>query len=1017
MLARLSRFVLLSLTVLVCSATAGAQSDYVLFESGHVRPMAMSPDGTWLYVCNTPDAHVEAYVLTAGGAAYIYSIPVGMEPVAVAAPSNDEVWVVNHLSDSVSIIDTTLSPPRVVRTLHVGDEPRDIVFASGKAFITTAHRGQNTPWQDGSFATPSIGRADVWVFDAADPGPGMGGTPITVINLFSDRPRALAVSPDGTRVYAAAFRSGNQTVAVGEGLVCNGSGPCSPQGTSYPAGRPDPEINLGRCSNDPQQKCINDGNCSGGGACQGEGSNRESGIVVGYDQGSGQWVDELGNDWSPAVPFDLPDYDVFEIDAAAATPVQLGTVSGSITEGVAHVGTILFNMIVNPSNGDVYVTNTDANNRVRFEGPGEYEDFGLAKSSGDPASVRGELAKARITVLDASGDSMVTPHTEFSVIPQHLNPHIPYQVIPVPGGVKERSISTPMEMAISSDGNTLYVAGFGSNAVHIYDTTELEDGTFVPDTADMIALPPSSLLGITGGASGLVLDEGRGRLYVTSRSTNELYIFETATKGLVATARLHNPEPVEVTDGRQFLYDAKLTGSNGEASCASCHIFGDMDDLSWDLGDPDGVPFANNNPLPLQNSDAPNINGLPSVQPFDPLKGPMTTQSLRGMVNSGPMHWRGDRTGPDCEAGIDLNQDPACEQQAFDAFNVAFPGLVGRDEGLLAQADMDAFTDFALHLTYPPNPIRALNNSLTAQQQAGADLYSGRITDVVANCNGCHQLDRAAGFFGTSGGSTFENETMEFKVPHLRNAYQKVGMFGMMPSNFFSDAPGVYEGPQVRGTGFLHDGSVDRVFHFLGADVFDTIQPPLQNAPLSDAEQEDLEAFIMAFDSDLAPIVGQQVTLTDTNLADVQARIDLLIERSGTSFPETGTRECELIVTGVIDGERRGWLRTGNLSSSSFLSDSQDESTLTKEELLALATVPGQALTFTCVPPGTGFRMVIDRDRDMLWNADDVAPALFNEPDCSIGRTTPTGSAGSALFLLMLGLVARRFAVGRRRLG
>ena len=142
-LARLSSLLLVT-ALLALPTAADAQDDYVLFESGHVRPMAMSPDGVWLYVANTPDAHVEAYVLSGSGATHVYTIPVGLEPVAVAAPSNDRLWVVNHLSDSVSIIDTSLAPPRVVRTLHVGDEPRDIVFASGKAFITTAHRGQNT---------------------------------------------------------------------------------------------------------------------------------------------------------------------------------------------------------------------------------------------------------------------------------------------------------------------------------------------------------------------------------------------------------------------------------------------------------------------------------------------------------------------------------------------------------------------------------------------------------------------------------------------------------------------------------------------------------------------------------------------------------------------------------------------------------------------------------------------------------------------------------------------------------
>ena len=58
--------------------------------------------------------------------------------------------------------------PRVSRTLLVGDEPRDIVFAGphrDRAFITTAHRGQNTRRRY-DLQTAGVGRADVWVFDA-----------------------------------------------------------------------------------------------------------------------------------------------------------------------------------------------------------------------------------------------------------------------------------------------------------------------------------------------------------------------------------------------------------------------------------------------------------------------------------------------------------------------------------------------------------------------------------------------------------------------------------------------------------------------------------------------------------------------------------------------------------------------------------------------------------------------------------------------------------------------------------
>jgi DNA-binding beta-propeller fold protein YncE len=237
------------------------------------------------------------------------------------------------------------TPPRVVRTLLVGDEPRDIVFAGpggNRAFITTAHRGQNSPYPDGQYETPGIGRADVWVFNATSLGTSLGGNPLTIITLFGDRPRALAATPDGSRVFAAVFRSGNQTTAVNEFLVCNTdqSAPCNIAGTSYPGPRPEPWTNFNFEAS------------------------RETGMVVGFDAASGQWRDELDRNWNNAVPYSIPDLDVFEIDANAALPSALGSVPG--------VGTVLFNMIVNPANGNVYVTNTDANNRVRFEGVGGY---------------------------------------------------------------------------------------------------------------------------------------------------------------------------------------------------------------------------------------------------------------------------------------------------------------------------------------------------------------------------------------------------------------------------------------------------------------------------------------------------------------------------------------------------------------------------------------------------------------------------------------------------------------------
>mgnify|MGYP003333226174 CR=1 FL=1 len=60
------------------------------------------------------------------------SVSVGMEPVALALRNDGELWVANHLSDSISIVDVSSTPPRVVRTLLTCDEPSDIVFAAGE---------------------------------------------------------------------------------------------------------------------------------------------------------------------------------------------------------------------------------------------------------------------------------------------------------------------------------------------------------------------------------------------------------------------------------------------------------------------------------------------------------------------------------------------------------------------------------------------------------------------------------------------------------------------------------------------------------------------------------------------------------------------------------------------------------------------------------------------------------------------------------------------------------------------
>jgi len=945
---------MLGTLALLLAPQAMAQSKFITFESGHVRPLTLSPDGSRLFAVNTPDNTLEIFDVDGSGTlSWAGSTPVGMEPVAVAARSNSEVWVVNFLSDSVSIVDLSGSQPRVVRTLHTGDEPSDLVFAGpggNRAFVTTAHRGQNTPNVDGDYDQEGIGRADIWVFDATNLGASMGGNEIAIVTVFGDKPRALAVSGDGSKVYAAVFHSGNNTTAINDNFVCDTSngnlnsdtvqGSCSVGGQTSPGGSPTPHQN---------QQDID---------------RPETGLIVKWqrDGVTNQWHDELGRNWNDFVNFDLPDRDVFEINANANPPVAVdGSSSCSNGSGCwAGVGTILFNMAVNPISGKIYVSNTDAQNHVRFEGPGTVIGGPKAGSYADAPSVIGNLAQSRITVLDGS-----------SVTPRHLNKHIDYDVLPAPGNVKQDSLATPTGMVVTPDGSTLYVAAFGSAKVGVFDTTDLEDNSFTPSSSDHILLSG-------GGASGLAL--AGNRLYVMTRFNNSISVVDTVSKNELQTLTLHNPEPPSVVEGRPFLYDSVLTSSNGEASCSSCHIFGDLDDLAWDLGNPDDNQVAINNPM---NDEAFSGTGFNSCQlqnlftgtgcQFHPMKGPMTTQSLRGMANMGPQHWRGDRqvTGP-----------LTPEENAFNAFNVAFAGLVGRPSQL-SPGDMQKFTDFALQIRYPPNPIRNLDRSLTGQQSQGETIFNDPNTDQVASCEDCHTLSAANGDFGADSRSTFDAGTQIVKVPHLRNMYQKVGMFGEPQPDAVSTPIGnvtVFEGPfnhtgdQVRGFGFTHDGSVDTLDRFVSASLF-TI-----NTNANDRAR--VEAFMIAFDTDLAPIVGQQVTLNSSNGGTLDARIDLMIARCSTNFQSKvlvdlnggPVNDCDLIAKLNDAGAQSGYLY--DPVALLFMPDTGGAG-ITDAALRTKAGSGGQEVTYTAVPPGSGHRMGLDRDGDTLLNGVETGTGVF----------------------------------------
>ena len=270
-------------------------------------------------------------------------------------------------------------------------------------------------------------------------------------------------------------------------------------------------------------------------------------------------------------------------------------------------------------------------------------------------------------------------------------------------------------------------------------------------------------------------------------------------------------------------------------------------------------------------------------------------------------------------------------------------------------------------------------------------------SDTFFACNGCHVLDRNGnsqfpevkkpGFFGTDGQFTFEGNSQFFKVPHLRNLYQKLGKFGMpanppLPSSIAPLGSSVFfplantplpagAEQQVRGFGFTHDGSIDTLFRFVSDSVF--LQRPVSNVLGSDPrtpldllingkdpgnidglpltpqgilQRRQLESFLLVFDSNLAPIVGQQTTLSKNNATVVGPRIDLLIA-------EAEAHDCDLVARNRFGG----YLYVGN---GNFKTAGHDAALISDAKLRAKASVHDGEITYTCVPPGSGQRIALD---------------------------------------------------------
>ena len=814
-----ARWLLLA-SLLLIEVSASAQS-FFNFEGKQTAPARLSPDGSRLFVVNTPDNRLSVFdVSNPKNPILIAEIPVGVEPVSVNPRDNDEAWVINEISDSVSII--SVSRHAVVETLAVKDEPADVVFAGGRAFVSAGRRNQ------------------IAVFDV------LTRAAVTNIPVFGENPRALAVSLDGTKVYAAFALSGNRTT-----ILTTNNAPPQPT-NEMRAGLPTPP---------------------------------NVGLIV--DAADPAWTNGPG----APIKFTMPDNDVVEIDVATL----------AITRYFPRVGTINLGLAVRPVSGDLYVANTDARNLTRFE-PKLRSAFVTNQVS------RINIGSGAVTRFDLDTGFN---YTNFPSLKDQTN-----------------ALAQPVAMAFGPSGANYFLAAFGSDRVALVNadngavTARIE---LSPTARGSLADPRNKR-----GPRGLALKPGQA-LYVANRISNTLIVIDPNTRAIVREIPIgsHDPTPAVVRQGRGFLYDAKLSG-NGTVSCASCHIDAEMDMLAWDLGDPQGE-------MAIVNAPVSGTAGLIRSNFFmHPMKGPMTTQTLRGLPGTEPLHWRGDRTN-------------------FSHFNGAFDSLMGGS--LLSPTDMQAYRDFINTIKYPPNPNQTLDRGLPQRLGAG-DPIAGRNAYFNTNytatlrCNTCHLVPTGTDKSFTP--AVALRESQDFKVPQLRNIYQKLS---------FNNAPGTQS---IGGFGLVHDGTDPSMFSFLSHPVFgsfanDTIV------------KSNVGAFVLCFDTGTAPAVGYARTLTSTNINLASVSNDWNILEAQT----LGGTNIDLVVKGTLDGKLRGFVyQTG---SATYRCDTTNIAAMTRAQLRA-KVLAGDVLTVLGVPPGMGTRAGIDRNLDGVLDGDVSRPPLRIAP-------------------------------------
>ncbi len=869
------------------------RGSFVNFESPLVKGLALTSDGGLLLATNTPNNTLTVIAPGVDGELprIVAEVPVGLDPVSVGVqPGDAYAWVANMISDDISVVN--LASGRVETVIPVGDEPVNILFSPAGDVAYVVLQG---PAEQATVGIPDRLPYLVTIDTATR-------ACIHTLRLPMNNPRAAVLDAGANLLLIADLHSGNQTTLAGL--------PVPLRFTTDPNENPQSRYSLDLVQQFSLTGAAFDGSDLGPwpDVSAEPGAPRVPRIVRSADVG--------GDDWQAVLDLlRLPD-GTLDPAAVAQFDAEFGTTNGAevlqrilddvktplgndvalidvsdprvpaVAGWLPHVGATLHGMALHPQTQRVMLTNTVPRNTVRTE-----------------PNLRGHIVDHQVVIVQ----NPLTP----TVVATDLHAGLAnfHQAVSADAGM---SLASPRDIVFNGDGSRAYVAGFGPGRIGVLDGR----------TAEVLGR-----VDVGRGPRSLAYTAGQERLYVFQRTDHSIATLDVSSDApvLLHTLYLFNPEPPEIKQGRDFIYSTNFS-ANQASACATCHVDAHLDHTSWDLGEPQGGML----PVPDGVQD-PNT-GLPLNHPT---KGPMVTQSLRGLDGHNSFHWRGDK--------------PTLQD-----FNGAFDKLLGGSE--LPDSQIDAMAAFVETIQYPPTPFANRDNSFKDPR------YIDGFVTYFASCDRCHALVH-------DGSQRLPGDDTDrgFILTGIFAQIQEVAQLRGIHDKFQSDV--------LNGFGVLHDGRIEREDR--PADAIPDIDSssPMQSffetfvAGLDPDERDALEAYFTGFQTNVMPVVGWQVAVTGPAPdAGALLAIDLMIAQS-----QLDPSHCDVVAHGISDTGPQGYVLIGSdeVLTPQFRSDV--DTLVTLPDLLA-SLASGQQLIFKAVPPGSGERIGIDADQDCILNGFDSIP-------------------------------------------